>query len=212
MRIRRNSNKTHTAPTSNVYSSDNSLLALDVIQRPVHGSKDLSPLSRWTSTLAATVYRFDASRGRHFVRGVNSVTMATMQHPKGGTMKRLLIVVLLVLVTCPAFAKPKEKIYQATCDKVWAAVKIATAPPHYNFAQLDDAQKKGMISTGNNFSGKRYLDITLVGNENTCTVQVGGSYSGLEHNDKGDLFKRIDDALAQAAAAPATTPAATPKN
>jgi hypothetical protein len=43
MRIRRNSNKTNTAPTSNVYSSDNSLLALDVIQRPVHGSKDLSP-------------------------------------------------------------------------------------------------------------------------------------------------------------------------
>jgi hypothetical protein len=104
-------------------------------------------------------------------------------------MKRVLACVLLVLVACPAFAKPKEKIYQATCDRVWAAVKIATAPPHYNFAQLDDAQKKGMVSTGNNFSGKRY-------------------------NDKGDLFKRIDDALAQdSTPAPATpTAAPAPKN
>jgi hypothetical protein len=129
-------------------------------------------------------------------------------------MKRMLACVLLVLVACPAFAKPKEKIYQATCDRVWAAVKIATAPPHYNFAQLDDAQKKGMVSTGNNFSGKRYLDVTLTGNENTCKVAIGGSYSGLEHNDKGDLFKRIDDALAQdSTPAPATpTAAPAPKN
>jgi hypothetical protein len=129
-------------------------------------------------------------------------------------MKRVLACVLLVLVACPAFAKPKEKIYQATCDRVWAAVKIATAPPHYNFAQLDDAQKKGMVSTGNNFSGKRYLDVTLTGNENTCKVAIGGSYSGLEHNDKGDLFKRIDDALAQdSTPAPATpTAAPAPKN
>jgi hypothetical protein len=129
-------------------------------------------------------------------------------------MKRMLACVLLVLVACPAFAKPKEKIYQATCDRVWAAVKIATAPPHYNFAQLDDAQKKGMVSTGNNFSGKRYLDVTLTGNENTCKVAIGGSYSGLEHNDKGDLFKRIDDALAQdPTPAPATpTAAPAPKN
>jgi hypothetical protein len=140
--------------------------------------------------------------------------MAVIHHSIGGTMKRVLAVVLLVLLACPAFAKPKEKIYQATCDKVWAAVKIATAPPHYNFAQLDDAQKKGMVSTGNNFSGKRYLDITLTGNENTCKVAIGGSYSGLEHNDKGDLFKRIDDALAQgdATAPPAAAPAAAPKN
>jgi hypothetical protein len=131
---------------------------------------------------------------------------------RGGTMKRVLACLVLILVACPAFAKPKEKIYQATCDKVWAAVKVATAPPHYNFAQLDDANKRGMISTGNNFSGKRYLDITLTGNENTCKVAIGGSYSGLEHNDKGDLFKRIDDALAQPDAAPAPTTPAPAKN
>jgi hypothetical protein len=127
-------------------------------------------------------------------------------------MKRIAACAILVLLACPAFAKPKEKVYQLSCDKVWAAVKSASAPPHYNFAQLDDKTMKGIISTGNNFSGKRYLDVTLTGTGATCTVALGGSYSGLEHNDKGDLFKRIDDALAEGnpAAAPAAVPAAAP--
>ena len=99
----------------------------------------------------------------------------------------------------PVFAKPKEQVFAASCDRVWSAVKIATAPPHYNFAQLDDAQKKGIVSTGNAVSGKRYLDITLTGSGETCTVALGGNFSGITHNDKGDLFKRIEEALAQAA-------------
>lgn len=110
-------------------------------------------------------------------------------------MKHTLLVLLLIACARPTLAKPKEKIYPASCDRVWAAVKIATGPPHYNFAQLDDTQKKGIVSTGNAVSGKRYLDITLTGTGDTCTVAIGGNFSGLAHNDKGDLFKRIDDAL-----------------
>jgi hypothetical protein len=112
-------------------------------------------------------------------------------------MKQFLIALLLTAFAAPALAKPKEQVFAASCDRVWSAVKIATAPPHYNFAQLDDAQKKGIISTGNSFSGKRYLDITLTGSGETCTVAVGGNFSGISHNDKGDLFKRIEEALAQ---------------
>jgi hypothetical protein len=107
------------------------------------------------------------------------------------------VLVAVALAANPALAKPKEKTYPASCDQVWAAVKTATEPPHYNFAQLDDAQKKGTISTGNTMSGKRYLDITLSGAGSTCTVAIGGNFSGLAHNDKGDLFKRIEQALAE---------------
>jgi hypothetical protein len=110
-------------------------------------------------------------------------------------MRQTFIALAVLVVASPAFAKPRLKTYQVSCDHVWAAVKIASAPPHYNFAQLDDAQKKGMISTGNDFSGKRYLDITLTGSGETCTVAVGGQYSGIAHDDKGDLYKRIDEAL-----------------
>jgi hypothetical protein len=112
-------------------------------------------------------------------------------------MKQVLIVLVLALVASSALAKPKETTYPASCDRVWAAVKLATAPPHYNFAQLDDAQKKGIVSTGSTLSGKRYLDITLTGTGNTCTVAIGGNFSGLAHNDKGDLFKRIEQTLTE---------------
>lgn len=124
-------------------------------------------------------------------------------------MKRFLIALVLMAFANPVFAKPKEQVFAASCDRVWSAVKIATAPPHYNFAQLDDAQKKGIISTGNAFSGKRYLDITLTGSGETCTVALGGNFSGITHNDKGDLFKRIEDALAQV---PSEKKPAEPKN
>ena len=110
-------------------------------------------------------------------------------------MKKSLVAILLIVCSYPTYGKPKEKIYSASCDRVWAAVKVATAPPHYNYAQLDKAQKKGIISTGNTLSGKRYLDITLTGSGDSCTVAVGGNFSGLAHDDKGDLFKRIDEAL-----------------
>jgi hypothetical protein len=112
-------------------------------------------------------------------------------------MKQALAALLLVTVASPAFAKPRLKSYSVSCDNVWAAVKSATAPPHYNFAQLDDSQKKRIVSTGNTVSGKRYLDITLTGSGDTCTVAVGGNFSGLAHDDKGDLYKRIDEALTE---------------
>ena len=112
-------------------------------------------------------------------------------------MKQILIVLALALSALPAFAGAKPKTYPASCDRVWAVVKRATAPPHYNFAMLDDAQKKGIVSTGNNLSGKRNLDITLSGVGDSCTVAIGGVFSGLVHNDKGDLFKRIEAELNQ---------------
>lgn len=109
---------------------------------------------------------------------------------------RLTCCLALVIAAVPAMAKPRVKIFSNNCDRVWAAVKVATGPPHYNFAQLDDAQKKGIVSTGNSLTDKRYLDITLTSPTPTsCSVAVGGEYSGLIHNDKGDLFSRIQDAL-----------------
>jgi hypothetical protein len=120
--------------------------------------------------------------------------MNRIPREKGRSLLKQIIFVLTITST-PMFAAPKEKTFPANCDHVWAAVKRATAPPHYNFAMLDDAQKKGVISTGNNLSGKRNLDLALSGTGETCTISVGGMFSGLIHNDKGDLFKRIEDEL-----------------
>jgi hypothetical protein len=109
---------------------------------------------------------------------------------------------LATLVAVPALAKPKTHLYPASCDRVWQAVKRTAVPPHYNFSMWDEANKKGIVSTGNNLSGKRSLDITLTGTGETCTVAVGGMFSGLIHNDKGDLFKRINEELISPTATP----------
>ena len=112
-------------------------------------------------------------------------------------MKRTLFILAFAIAASPTFAAPRTKTYPGRCYRVWAAVKAATAPPHYNFAMLDDAQKKGIVSTGSGLTGKRNLDIMLSGTGDACTVSVGGSYSGLVHNDKGDVFKRIEAAFTE---------------
>lgn len=107
----------------------------------------------------------------------------------------VLAVMVMCAVVVPGFAKPKEKTFATTCDRVWIALKRVATPPHYNFSDLDESQKKGIISTGNFATGKRFLDITLLPSAGGCTVAIGGSFSGIAHNDKGDLFKRIEEAL-----------------
>jgi hypothetical protein len=118
----------------------------------------------------------------------------------------LTIIALGTLVSGSAMAKPKTQSYPASCDRVWQAVKRASVPPHYNFSLWDEANKKGIVSTGNNLSGKRNLDITLTGTGDACTVAVGGMFSGLVHNDKGDLFKRISRELVAPTAPPIPPP------
>ena len=110
-------------------------------------------------------------------------------------MNQRFFVLALTLIAIPVFAAPKSQAYPASCGRVWAAVKRVAVPPHYNFAMLDDAQKKGIVSTGNNLSGKRNLDITLSGTGDSCTAAIGGTFSGLAHNDKGDLYARIEKEL-----------------
>ena len=120
---------------------------------------------------------------------------------------RVAAVIALTTTTVVAFAKPKVKTYPQNCNQVWTAVKTATSSSHYNFAQLDDTQKKGLVSTGNTLTGKRYLDITLTSpTPDTCDVAVGGVFSGFAHDDKGDLFGRIEEALKTPA--PSANPAA----
>ena len=92
-------------------------------------------------------------------------------------------------------AKPRTKAYPANCERVWSAVKRAAVPPSYDFSMMDDAKMKGILITGTSLTGRRTLDITLSGSGDSCTVAIGGQFSGLVHNDKGDLFKRIEKEL-----------------
>jgi hypothetical protein len=116
-------------------------------------------------------------------------------------MTRTLLFLILSIAAKPAMAGQREKTYPVGCDRLWAAIKATSVPPHYNYAVLDEARRKGVVSTGGGPSGKRYLQISLTGSGDTCTLAIEGVFSGLAHDDKGDLLKRVDEALLAAAPA-----------
>ena len=115
-------------------------------------------------------------------------------------MKTLLIALILLVAASPALAKPATKTYPRSCAQVWQVVESTpTGPGHpYSSSMLDDKRFKAEFVTGHGaWTGKRTLYLTLSGTGDTCTVAIEGVFSGLAHDDKGDLFKRIDKALSE---------------
>src|SRR5437879_7811799 len=115
-------------------------------------------------------------------------------------MKTLLIALILLVAASPALAKPATKTYPRSCAQVWQVVESTpTVPGHpYSSSMLDDKRFKAEFVTGHGaWTGKRTLYLTLSGTGDTCTVAIEGVFSGLAHDDKGDLFKGIDNALSQ---------------
>jgi hypothetical protein len=109
--------------------------------------------------------------------------------------------VSVLLLSTPAVSKPKPttKTFSASCTQVWNAAKSAVKE-HYDVLSLNDQEQSGSFTTGSAWTGVRPVSFSLSGTGDTCTVSVTGHFSGLIHNDKGDLFKRIDEALKVAVA------------
>ncbi len=113
-------------------------------------------------------------------------------------MRKLILLLTLLLVASPALAKPRTKSYPVSCDRVWKAVEAVAAAKDYSSSMLDDKRQKAQFVMGHgNWTGKRTLYLTLAGSGDSCEVAVEGVFSGLAHNDKGDLFKRIEHALTE---------------
>lgn len=107
---------------------------------------------------------------------------------------------MLVLTMCfsapGVFAKPRTQTYPVSCDRAWKAVEEVANGKEYTSSMMDDKRHKAELVTGHgNWTGKRTLYLTLTGSGDSCEVAVEGIFSGLAHNDKGDLFKRIEDAI-----------------
>lgn len=116
--------------------------------------------------------------------------------------------------TTAAKSKPYVYSYPSSCDQVWSAVKTVLADKdHYNLHNSDDAQ----MSAGYQPKHEIHTSITplLTQKENQvkltvsgsgCDMEVVSSYSGMTHDDQSDFKKRVDSALAKAAA-PDASPA-----
>ncbi len=120
-------------------------------------------------------------------------------NPNAASMMRAMIVILLALgFAHTAVAKPRTKVYPGvTCDRMWKAVEnVADDKKSYTSSMLDDKRMKAELVTGHGaWTGKRTIYITLSNAAEGCEVAVEGVFSGLAHNDKGDLFTRLESAL-----------------
>ena len=114
-------------------------------------------------------------------------------------MKMLKAVALLFLLTASlnilAKPKPVTKEYPTPCSVVWQAAKSAFKE-HYEVLSWNAEDQTGSLATGSGSTGVWMLTFSLSRSSggSSCTVSVTG-HSGVIHNDKADLFKRIADAL-----------------
>ena len=107
------------------------------------------------------------------------------------------IPLLIVVLATVASAKPRTKIYPAPCERVWKAVETI-AKEYYNpsLSVLDNQKLRADLTIGKHgfATAPRTINVALSRSEAGCEVVVDGNFSGLAHNDKGDLFKRIGEA------------------
>ncbi|TMI88340.1 MAG: hypothetical protein E6H00_12975 [Bacillati bacterium ANGP1] len=104
---------------------------------------------------------------------------------------------VFVLFCCGGLdAKPRVKVFPVSCARVWKAVETVANGKDYSSSMLDDKRMKASLVTGHGaWTGKRTMYLSLQGSGDSCSVSVEGIFSGLAHNDKGDLFKRIEEGL-----------------
>ena len=124
-------------------------------------------------------------------------------------MKGFIVVLMLLVVAMPAFAKTHQDNYPVTCAVLWPAVKDTLRNSgKYRIIGIDSNEMTASFNIGGSWTGKRINSVVLnAKGDAACELQVQTAFSGLANNDYGDFKKRVDDSLAKLKAAP---PAATP--
>ena len=125
---------------------------------------------------------------------------------------RLVVVALLSLAfALPAFGKTYKSTYPVSCNEVWTAVKDTLSNPESNYEvkQIDDNAMHADYDVKHaahvTISGailQRTNKVTLVPQGAVCEMQVVSNWSGIEHSDRSDFKKRVDESLAKLQAAP----------
>ncbi len=128
-------------------------------------------------------------------------------------MRRFVVVVLMLLtVAGPAFAKTHKENYSVSCTVLWAAVKDTLRNSgKYGIIGIDSTEMTASFNIGGTLTGKRINSVVLNGKGDACEMQVQTAFSGLANNDAGDFKKRVDESLAKQQAAPPPAPPAKPE-
>ncbi len=112
---------------------------------------------------------------------------------------------LSLVVALPAFGETYRYTYSVACSDLWPAVKDALSDPaNYQVKSSDDKKMTASYKVNHSIHVtitetvlQRTNKVTLVTEGTGCQMQVVSNYSGVEHDDRGDFKKRVDDALAK---------------
>jgi hypothetical protein len=110
----------------------------------------------------------------------------------------LLIALLLLTLATPAVAKTHRDMFSAPCSTVWPALKDTLRNSgKYGIIGIDATEMTASYNIGGALAGKRINSVVLNSRADGCEMQVQTAYSGLIHNDAGDLLKRVQDSMAR---------------
>ncbi len=130
-------------------------------------------------------------------------------------MKHLVLALMSLSLALPVFGKTYKSTYSVPCSEVWGGVKdTLSVPENYAVVESDDANmtatyrvKHAVHVTITETVLQRKNKVTLVPQGPTCEMQVVSNYSGVEHNDRDDFKKRVDESLAKLKAVQSSEPA-----
>jgi hypothetical protein len=125
-------------------------------------------------------------------------------------MRRFAVVVLMLLIVAvPSFAKTHKDMYPVSCGALWPAVKDTLRNSgKYGILGIDNGEMTSSFVIGGTLTGKRINSVVLNAKGDSCEMQVQTAFSGLVNNDAGDFKKRVDESLAKQ---PPSQPAAPAK-
>jgi len=126
-------------------------------------------------------------------------------------MKRFFTVFLLRTLTGSALAKTHSDVFSVPCTVLWAAVKgTLRNSGKYGIIGIDNTEMTASYNIGGFPGGKRINSLVLNDKGNDCEMQTQTAFSGLAHDDAGDLKKRVEESLAKLQSAK-TNPSVAPQ-
>lgn len=124
-------------------------------------------------------------------------------------MKRNCLALLFVstlLLPTVALAKTHKDDFQVGCNVLWPAVKDTLRNSgKYGIVGISDSEQTASYIIGGALGGKRINSLVLNPTTDGCELQTQTAFSGLAHNDAGDLKKRVTASLAKLEAAKPVT-------
>jgi hypothetical protein len=118
------------------------------------------------------------------------------------------MVLMLLVVAGPSFAKTHKEMYSVSCGVLWPAVKDTLRNSgKYGILGIDNGEMTASFVIGGSLTGKRINSVVLNAKGDSCEMQVQTAFSGLVNNDEGDFKKRVDESLAKQQASPPAAPA-----